>query len=292
MHKAIANSTVYHFADDTNLLYSNKDPKEIMKIMNSDLQSLYEWLCANRLSLNVNKTEFIVFRPPKMFLDNRIVLKLNRTKIFESRKIKYLGLIVDDRLSWKYHIDELVKKLNRTIGMLYKIRQFTPSHVLTSLYHSLFSSHLTYGICAWGFANKNLIEKLFKLQKRVIRAITFADYRANSSPILKKLEILAIHDLFEYKLSALMWDFDNGKMPASLASFFTRKNTVHSYQTRSATSGKLLIHKTNTKKYGNNSCKIYGAKLLYELKNDDLYKETITKQAFLNKLKARMLQGY
>ena len=88
--------------------------------------------------------------------------------------------------------------------MLYKIRQFTPSHVLTSLYHSLFSSHLTYGICAWGFANKNLIEKLFKLQKRVIRAITFADYRANSSPILKKLEILAIHDLFEYKLSALM----------------------------------------------------------------------------------------
>ena len=54
MHKAIANSTVYHFADDTNLLYSNKDPKEIMKIMNYDLQSLFKWLCANKLFLTLS----------------------------------------------------------------------------------------------------------------------------------------------------------------------------------------------------------------------------------------------
>ena len=98
MHRAISNSTVFHFADDTNLLFSHKDPSIIKKMMNDDLKSLFCWLCANRLSLNVSKTEFIIFRPPKMALEDRIVLTLNNTKIFESRKIKYLGLIIDDRL--------------------------------------------------------------------------------------------------------------------------------------------------------------------------------------------------
>ena len=175
MHRAFTHSTVFHFADDTNLLYSNRNPKIIKKKMNQDLRSLFEWLCANRLSLNVAKTEFIIFRPPNKSLDDRIVLTLNRTKIFESRKLKYLGLIIDDRLSWKFHILELTKKLNRSVGMFYKIRNYTPIHVLTSLYYSLFNSHMSYGISAWGFANKNLTEKITLLQKKAVRAITFAD---------------------------------------------------------------------------------------------------------------------
>ena len=99
MHKSVNKSTVFHFADDTNLLFSHKNPKELKKTMNKELKLLFEWLCANRLSLNVGKTEFIIFRPPKMSLKDRIVLTLNKSKIYESRKIKYLGLIINDRLS-------------------------------------------------------------------------------------------------------------------------------------------------------------------------------------------------
>ena len=136
MNKALNKSTVHHFADDTNLLFSDKDPNVIRKIMNRELELLFEWLCANRLSLNVGKTEFIIFRPPRMNLENRIVLTLNHTKIFESRKIKYLGLLIDDRLTWKFHINELCKKLNRSVGMLYKIRHLCLKSVLRlSLIH-------------------------------------------------------------------------------------------------------------------------------------------------------------
>ena len=88
MHCALKESTVHHFADDTNLLYSHKDPDHIKKVMNKELKALYEWLCANRLSLNVSKTEFLVFRPPKKGLKNRMLLELNKTKIHESSKIK------------------------------------------------------------------------------------------------------------------------------------------------------------------------------------------------------------
>ena len=122
MHSALKKCIVHHFADDTNLLFSHKDPEVIRKTMNKELQLLYDWLCANRLSLNVNKTEFIIFRPPGMKLQNRVVLTLNNVKIHETRKIKYLGLLMDDRLSWKFHINELCKKLGRSVGMLYKIR--------------------------------------------------------------------------------------------------------------------------------------------------------------------------
>ena len=65
MNKAIKNNTVYHFSYDKNLLFSHKNSNTLEKIMNKDLKSLYEWLCANKLSLNVGKTEFMIFRPPK-----------------------------------------------------------------------------------------------------------------------------------------------------------------------------------------------------------------------------------
>ena len=89
----------YHFADDTNLIFPHKDPAMIPKVMNCELAILYDWLCANRLSLNVAKTEFTIFRPPSKFLENRITLTLAGKKIFESRKVKYLGIILDNRLS-------------------------------------------------------------------------------------------------------------------------------------------------------------------------------------------------
>ena len=99
MHKAFHKCKVHHFADDTNLLFSHKDPQTICKVMNKELTLLFEWLCAIRLSLNVAKTEFIIFRPQMKGLSDRVVLELNKTKIHESTKIRYLGLILDRRLT-------------------------------------------------------------------------------------------------------------------------------------------------------------------------------------------------
>ena len=82
MHTSVKCSTVYHFADDTNLLYHHKNPKNLRKHMNADRKLLFDWLCANRLSLNVSKTEFVIFKPPRAKLTNRITLTLNRTQFF------------------------------------------------------------------------------------------------------------------------------------------------------------------------------------------------------------------
>ena len=237
MNTAIKNSTVYHFADDTNLLYSHKNPKTLQKIVNKDLKTLYEWLCANRLSLNVGKTEFIIFRPPKKSLSNRIVLTLNRTKLYESPKIKYLGLILDSRLTWKDHITELSKKISRSVGILYKTRNYCPSTILKSLYHSIFSSHLSYGLPVWGYADEIYIKKINIIQKKAIRAITFSKYREHTSPLFKKMEILKLNDLTYLRTASLLWDLNEGNLPSSLSSYLNSK------QSFSATNKKTFLNK-------------------------------------------------
>ena len=85
--------------------------KLLEKTLNQELKSVFEWLCANWYSINVTKTEFIIFKPPKRSLNQRIVLKLNGKKICKSPKIKYLGVILDPFLRWNYHINELTKKI-------------------------------------------------------------------------------------------------------------------------------------------------------------------------------------
>ena len=239
MHKAFDKCMVHHFADDTNLLFSHKNPKIIKKVMNNELRFLFEWLCANRLSLNVGKTEFILFRPPRIKLESRIVLTLNHTKIHASYKIKYLGLLLDDRLTWKAHICELSKKLSRSVGMLFKIRDFCPKSVLRSLYFSIFNSHLSYGLPAWGNADKLYLEKINLIQKKAIRAITFADFNDHTSPLLKELKILSLSDLYQYQLSSLMWDLDHNLLPQSLSTYFIKRKSIHSHLTRMATAEKF-----------------------------------------------------
>ena len=187
MNKAIKNCSVFHFADDTNLLACHKNEKTL-KILNKDLKTLVDWLCANRLSLNVGKTEFIVFRPSRKSLSKRIILTINRTKIHESTKIKYLGIILDQRLSWRDHINELSKKLGRAISMLYKARHFCTLHVIKTLYYSIFNSHITYGLPVWGYANDIYLNKIIKLQKKAIRAISFSSYRENVSHLTKNFK--------------------------------------------------------------------------------------------------------
>ena len=292
MHNAVKSSMIHHFADDTNLLFSSEDPKEMAKILNKDLSLLFDWLCANRLSINVSKTEFIVFRPPKRPFKERITLKLNGIKIFESKKIKYLGVIMDTRLRWNHHINELIKKLNRTVGMIYKIRSDCTRKVLLSLYHSIFHSHLSYGISVWGNSSCNNISRVSILQKKMIRAVTFSDFHQHTAPLLKELNVLRVNDLFNYKTASLMWDLDHNTLPNSLATLFTWRDDIHNRNLRDNDKKKLYTAHRFHNKYGFESFAHKGASLLNQIKDLALYESCSTKKMFLKKYKMSILNTY
>ncbi len=292
MNQAVQSSVVHHFADDTNLLYSNKDPKIITTTLNRDLQLLFEWLCANRLSLNVAKTEFIAFRPPKRYLTRSIVFKLNGIKIFESPKIKYLGVILDPFLSWKHHINELTKNLNRAVGMIYKIRCNCTGSVLQSLYFSLFHSHLSYALSIWGTSTDGYLSKLRLLQKRIVRSITFSDFNAHTTPLYKDICILTMKDLFSYTVASLMWDFDHSTLPDSLNLMFTRRNEIHTRKLRDNNKNKVYTAHRFKNRHGCNSFSYYGALLLNKLKDLPFYENCHSKKTFQLKYKSFLLESY
>ena len=138
--------------------------KDLRKAVNKDLKSLYSWLCANRLSLNVDKTEFIIFQSRRQNPRERITLKLNNKTIYESFKLKNLELILDHQLNWKAQITELSKKLSRAVGLMYKIRHYCPDEVTRTIYFSIFNSHVSYGLPVRGICNQDDLKKIQTLQ--------------------------------------------------------------------------------------------------------------------------------
>ena len=101
LHKSICHSSVFHFADDTSLLYSNKNLRKLNKHINHDLSLLCHWLRANKISLKANKTELILFRSPKKIISKTFNFKINRQKISPSSSAKYLGVMLDEHLTFE-----------------------------------------------------------------------------------------------------------------------------------------------------------------------------------------------
>jgi len=111
LHKVIKFCKVHHFADDTNLLHTNKSIKKLNKFVNYDLKNLYNWLTANKISLNVKKTELIIFRPQGKKLETKVNIKLNGKKLYCTPYVTYLGIKIDENLSWNFHIS-IISVLN------------------------------------------------------------------------------------------------------------------------------------------------------------------------------------
>ena len=162
----------YLFADDTNIYCESDNLYKLQRTVNKELRKVKLWLDVNKLSLNIDKTNFIIFKSPHLPSD-AVSIKIGNLPIKQSRYVKYLGVLLDENLSWKYHLTELSKKLARTCGMFFKVRHFLPINVLICLYNSLFSPFLQYGILVWGLTYETYINPVLLLQKRVIRAISF-----------------------------------------------------------------------------------------------------------------------
>ena len=194
LHKAIKHSTARLFADDTNLLLKNQSLKKLQKLINYDLRHLYNWLVANKISLNNDKTELIIFHHPNKKLNFNLKIKLNGKKLSLSSYVKYLGILLDPHLNWGPHIDVLSSKLNRAAGMLAKIRHFVSTESLRNIYFSIFSSLMTYASQIWGqFSNRQII-RIQKIQNSALRIINFADFDAPSSPLYYKSNIMKLSD--------------------------------------------------------------------------------------------------
>ena len=158
--------------------------KFINKIINYDLKNLLYWLHANKISLNVKKTELVVFKSKRKQFDGEI--KLSHKRLSPTDSVIYLGVKIDGNLSWKSHIDYLSVKLSRANVLLFKIRNFVNSSILRTIYLAIFESHLNYCCLVWS-QNHNAINRLVIIQKKALRFIKFQPRNSHSSPLFKKI---------------------------------------------------------------------------------------------------------
>ena len=172
LHKSIRFSKTYHFADDTSIIQSNPLLDRLSKQVNKDLSNLSNWLRANKLSLNVKKTELVIFRPRKLKIDHSFKFKLDGKRLVPTHSVKYLGVLIDEHLLWNKQVAQIKMRLNRAIGMLSKLRRNANFYILKTAYHSLFESHLQYGTQLWGQKNNEIITTFQKLQNRALKKIT------------------------------------------------------------------------------------------------------------------------
>ena len=165
MHQCSNKFKFYLFADDTNILYADKNLKTLEVTVNAELRNFCDWLTSNKLSLNTKKSNFVLFHsyqkrasyhPNISIFDN----EKNRFANLESKDyIKYLGVLIDKNLSWKFDIGAVATKISKIVSLIAKIRHFTPRRLPLNIYQALIQPYLTYGLASWASRRRLILIK-------------------------------------------------------------------------------------------------------------------------------------
>ena len=160
------------FADDTTLQISSSNIKELYQLANEELEIVSEWFKANKLTLNISKTKYILFKKPSMKVDfSDLVLKIDNCPVdriglgCKESSFKFVGIKIDEFLQFKEHIQSVKSKLASATFALSNVKDILPECTKLTIYNSLFKSHLEYCNIAWGKSSKSLIRELQTLQK-------------------------------------------------------------------------------------------------------------------------------
>ena len=230
------------FADDTSFLISGKNMNEVIELLNIELKKISYWFRTNELCLHPDKTKFMIFTKDEsnidfdninIILDNNnenendenLITKLSYVNSnSDIPAIKFLGIFIDPKLNFKYHIDAIHSKVSRSLYAINSAKHIICEKALKTLYCSLVHSHFTYCIPIWSCASKTSLTKIELLQKKAIRIISNASYNAHTVPLFKDLEILPIKEQAIYSSLTLMYDYVNLKLPGSFDNVWETNN--------------------------------------------------------------------
>ena len=245
------------YADDTTLFSSIEYSlptytSNVDLLLNNELIYICDWLIINKLSLNISKTKYMVFHPYQKDISQLVPsLTINDTEIERVNTFNFLGITLDENVTWKPHISILSNKISKYSGILNRLKHYLPLHIMRMLYCTLVNSHLLYGILVWGYE----CHRLEKIQKRIIRIITVSKYNAHTEPLFKALDRLKLKDMLNLSSLKFYFRYLHDNLPAYFYSFqITTQGSHHHYNTRH--SDQIYIERTRTL-YADKRVRIY-----------------------------------
>ena len=184
-----------------------------------------------QLSPNVNKTHLMIFKTRKKRLSYNAHVVLNGSPIEKVKCTKFLGIFIDEELSWKYHINHISMKVPKMASIMAKARHHLSLKLVLTLYNTMIYPYLTYCNVIWANTYSTRLSSIFMLQKKIVRIITFSNYSEESGRLFKPLKILDIYELNTYLTGIFMYWYYHGNLPAYFINFFVQNESIHSYNT-------------------------------------------------------------
>ena len=278
------------FADDTTLYYTHKNLRVLQACIDHDLTKLTDWFQANSLTLNVNKTNLLLFDYWKRER-TALEIHIDGTIIKSKKNTKFLGVILDNKLQWKDHYEQLKTKINRNYSLLCKSKNLLNVHGMKVLYYAQIYSHLSYCIVIWGsMLSVELHRKLRALQNKCVKLLNL---NKTTNYSYKKYGILTLEHIIDLEQKKLGYKLNHGDLPQNLEKLLLTNslgaplNKQHCYNTRKKQLPNLPQHKS---KIYNDSFLLQGLKKYNSL--DAEVKKCKTLDSFPRLVKKKAIMSY
>ena len=181
--------------------------------------------------------------------------RISGQKINEVKKTKYLGIYLDEHLTWNFHLIQTKTKLSRSCGLLAKLRYYVKTELLRTVYFATFESVLRYAVQVWGQYRNQAIKEIEKLQEKAIRFISFKGRNDPANPLFKTVEIMKLKDILLYNNCIFSHNQINEHLPENFKDLFQTAANQHNYNTRDTTNKTIIKTTINSITYGLNSIK-------------------------------------
>ena len=238
------------FADDTNVFYSHSSLDTLFQIVNAELSLAADWFCANKLTLNLNKTNFILFKSHRKICPSQYpMLSINGTPLSRVESTKFLGVYVDQHMTWKDHIKSISSKIAKNTGIIARTAHILPPSIRLKLYYSLIYPYLAYCNLVWASTYTTRLQRLITLQKRVIRIVAGTTYGSHTNPLFFNFKVLKLEQLRLFQIGEFMYKYDRGLLPPVYKGFFNLASEVHSHLTRNSVNYRSVFARSNTRQF-------------------------------------------
>ena len=220
------------YADDSNLFAEGSDMEVLQNTMNREMVKVSRWLKLNRLSLNIDKTHFMIFKRRRQHIGFVPKIHIDSHPIHQVSNTKFLGVYIDEHLTWQTHINYIAGKVSRGTGILKKAKKYLNKSTLHLLYYTFIYPYLGYCNIIWGNTYSTYLTKLLVLQKKIVRLIANIKFRDNisTSTYFKELRILKCREIYKYQVGQFIYKHKQNVFP-SLFNYLFHTST-HEYFTR------------------------------------------------------------
>jgi hypothetical protein len=224
MDKLLSNNEkIILYADDTNMLLKDTNATNLAAKATNSANLFNQWCITNGLTVNVNKTFHTRFLTKNILPDSNMLISICQKSIQHTQSIKFLGITLDSKLTWKNHIENVCSKLSSTCFIIKHVRHTVSESILRLLYFGIVQSNLVYGIIFWGMSSH--AKKALIMQKKILRSMEGAAPTTPCKPIFKKYKILTLPCLYILNLTLYIAGNKNNLIKTS---------SIHDHNTRNS----------------------------------------------------------